>query len=165
MLCLNQTLTPTLGPVTPTRFKTLEEVNRAEEVPAAKAAAVAEAIGETAQLLNIYLKEQGKMVVCSNSPLPKADIKPFNSRRLLMLYPFFCAYKNYRDINDIICTGANLLEAAFFPTFPDTTQWSHTYHVNIDAVGLTVAVDTTGARPTTSSMVQMIHIVDANLQK
>ena len=39
--CLKQTLTPTLGPVTPTGTKTPEEVDEAEEALAAKAAAVA----------------------------------------------------------------------------------------------------------------------------
>ena len=58
-----ETLTPTLGPVTPTRTKTPEVADRAEEAPTAKAAAVV----EIAQLLNIYLKEKLKMVAFPNS--------------------------------------------------------------------------------------------------
>jgi len=54
--CLKQTPTLILVPVTPTRTKSSEEVDRAEEVPAVEAAAVAEAIEETTQLLNIRLK-------------------------------------------------------------------------------------------------------------
>ena len=46
--CLKQTLTPTLGPVTPTRTKIPEEVDRAKEALAAKAAAIAEVITKTA---------------------------------------------------------------------------------------------------------------------
>ena len=53
--CLKQTLTLTLGPVTPTETTTLEEM--VEEVLAAEAEAVAEMIAER-QSLNIHLKEK-----------------------------------------------------------------------------------------------------------
>ena len=56
--CLKQILTPTLGPVTPTGTKSPEKVNGVKEAPAAEAAAVAEAITETTQLLKICLKEK-----------------------------------------------------------------------------------------------------------
>ena len=46
--CLKQTLILTLGPVTPTGAITPEEVDGAEGALAAKAAAVAELIAETA---------------------------------------------------------------------------------------------------------------------
>ena len=55
--CLKQTLTLTLGPVTSTRAITPEEADGAEEALVAEAAAVAEMILETAQSLNIHLKE------------------------------------------------------------------------------------------------------------
>ena len=55
--CLKQTLTLTLGPVTPTKTIMLEEAERAEEALAAEVAAVAETIAER-QLLNIHLKEK-----------------------------------------------------------------------------------------------------------
>ena len=53
-----QTLTPTLGPATPTGTKSQKEVDRAKRAPAAEATAVADAIAETTQLLNICLKEK-----------------------------------------------------------------------------------------------------------
>ena len=56
--CLKQTLTLVLGPVTQTVTKPPQRVDGVEEAPAAKAAAVAEAIAETAQPLDIPLKEK-----------------------------------------------------------------------------------------------------------
>ena len=83
------------------------------------------------------------MVVFPNSSLPKVDIKPLSSRRLLMLNPSFAqTTKNYKYINAIIHTGTTLLEAAFLPTHPDTTQWSRTCHVNIDTINPNAAVNT-----------------------
>ena len=52
--------------VTPTKTKSPKEADGAEEAPAAKATAVAEAIAETTQLLNICLKEKLKMVTFPN---------------------------------------------------------------------------------------------------
>ena len=80
--------------------------------------------------------------------------------------PVFCADKNYRYINDIICTGTKLLEAAFLPTYPDTTQWSCTYHVNIDIVEPTATVNAqTSVRLVTSTMVEKTHIFGTSPQK
>ena len=56
--CLRQTLTPTLGPVTPTGIKTPEEVDWVKEGLVVKATAVTEAIMEAAQLLNIHLNKK-----------------------------------------------------------------------------------------------------------
>ena len=58
LLCLKQTLTPTLAPVTPTGTKSPEEVDRAKEALAAETAAVPQAIRATTQSLNIF---EGKM--------------------------------------------------------------------------------------------------------
>ena len=55
--CLKQTLTLTLGPVTPTVTITPEEADGAEEALAAEVAAVTETIAER-QSLNIHLKEK-----------------------------------------------------------------------------------------------------------
>ena len=55
--CLKQTLTLTLGPVTPTVTIKPEEADGAEEALAAEVAAVAETIAER-QSLNIHLKEK-----------------------------------------------------------------------------------------------------------
>ena len=55
--CLKQTLTLTLGPVTPTGAITPEEAAEAKEALAAKTAAVPETIAER-QLLNIHLTEK-----------------------------------------------------------------------------------------------------------
>ena len=55
--CLKQTLTPTLGPITPTGTKTPEETDRTKEALATKALAVVDATGEITQSLDIYMKE------------------------------------------------------------------------------------------------------------
>ena len=54
--CLKQILT--LGAVTPAVTKTPQETDRTKEALVAEAAAVVQAIAETVQLLNIYLKEK-----------------------------------------------------------------------------------------------------------
>ena len=47
-----------MTPVIPTGTKSLEEVDRANEAPAAETTAVAESIAETTQLLNFHLEEK-----------------------------------------------------------------------------------------------------------
>ena len=57
-MSFKQTLTLTLGLVTPTGAITPEEADGAEEALAAKATAVAETIAETVKLLGIDLKDK-----------------------------------------------------------------------------------------------------------
>ena len=91
--CLKQTLTLTLGPVTPTVTIMPEEADGAEEALAAEVGAVAETITER-QSLNIHLKEKCKMILFPNSQLPKVDNKLLNTRIFLMLYQYFAQIKD-----------------------------------------------------------------------
>ena len=43
-------------------------------------------------------------------------------KNIIAALPVFCADKNYRYINDIICTGTKLREGSFLPAYPDPTQ-------------------------------------------
>ena len=56
--CLKQTSISTLGSVTLTETKSLEEVDRATEAPAAETTAVAETIAQIAQSLNVSLNRK-----------------------------------------------------------------------------------------------------------
>ena len=65
------------------------------------------------------------MIVFPKPPLQKTDIKPLNTRRLLMLYLSYVQTRT-TDIDDIICTGIKLLEAAFLLAYPDPRLWLDT---------------------------------------
>ena len=43
--------------------------------------------------------------------------------------PVLCADKNYRYIDDVLCTWINLDEANFTPPYQNSGQWSNTYSV------------------------------------
>ena len=58
--CLKQTLTLAIILIIPTKIKSPEVVNGAEETPVAEVTAVAEEIAKTTQLLNICMKMKGK---------------------------------------------------------------------------------------------------------
>ena len=68
-------------------------------------------------------------------------------------------------INDIICTGTKLLEAAFLLAYLDPKLWSDKYIINIETVNPVVVPDTNGIPPTITTMVEKIHIFDAKFQK
>ena len=55
-------------------------------------------------------------------------------KKIIDALPVFCADKGYKFIDDVIRTNTELLQAAFLPTYPTATQWSSTYHVQIQVV-------------------------------
>ena len=61
--------------------------------------------------------------------------------------PVLCVDKNYRCIDDILCTGTDLVKAYFTPPYPDSDQWSNTYDVEITTVDWTAAPLANGERP------------------
>ena len=79
--------------------------------------------------------------------------------------PVFCADKGYRFINDVIRTNIELLEAAFLPIYPDATQWSFTYHVQIIVVDPIAVQDANSVCVMRPEMQQKSHIFDPNFQK
>ena len=86
---MSQTNTNTdTRPVTSTRAITLEEVDGAKEALAIKAAAVAETIAETVQLVDVHLKGKWEMVLFPNSQSLKVDNELLNTKGLLMLYQY-----------------------------------------------------------------------------
>ena len=77
-----------------------------------------------------------------------------------------CADKNYRFIDDTICTWTKLYDTAFLLAYPDLTQWLNRYNVEIETIDPSALPDAqTGARPITITMVEKTHILNANLQK
>ena len=79
--------------------------------------------------------------------------------------PVLCADKNYRYIDDIVCTWIEIQEAAFLPAYTDPAQWSATYNVEMKTVDPNAPQDTqTGERPIIISMVQKTHVFNTNLQ-
>ena len=63
-------------------------------------------------------------------------------------------------------SGCDLVEMDFMPTYPDATWWSNTHHVEIQTVDPTANIDaTTVLRPPITTVLQKIHVFDANLQK
>ena len=80
--------------------------------------------------------------------------------------PVLCADENFLGLSEFIPTGRDLVETDFMPTYPEATQWSNTYHLEIQTVDPTVNLDAnTRVRPPITIMVQKAHVFDANLQK
>ena len=52
-------------------------------------------------------------------------------KKIIDTLPVLCADKNYRRINDVLCTGTNLVKADFTPPYPDLDLWSNTYDLKI----------------------------------
>ena len=109
---------------------------------------------------------EGKM---KDGPLSKLTIteggqQATQYKKIIDVLPVFCADKGYKFIDDVIQTNTKLLEAAFLPTYPEATQWSSTYHVQIDVVNTTVATDPlTGLCPLITEMQRKSHVFNPNL--
>ena len=83
-------------------------------------------------------------------------------KKVVDALPVFCVDKNYRNINNIICTNTKLQEAAFLPTYPDARRWSSTYHMNVLTVNLNAA-EVNGDRPTRIEVHEKLHVFNPNL--
>ena len=109
---------------------------------------------------------EGKM---KDGPLSKLTItkggqQATQYKKIIDALPVFCADKGYTFIGDVIWTNTELLEAAFLPTYPNATLWSSAYHVQVDVVDMSVAVDPlTLCRPLIAKMQRKSHIFDQNM--
>ena len=87
-------------------------------------------------------------------------------KKIIDTLPVLCTDKNFRYIDDVVCTWTYLQEATSLPPYPDPARWSNTYSVEIKSAGLAVAPDAnTGECPVIISLVQKTHVFDTNLQK
>ena len=77
-----------------------------------------------------------------------------------------CIDKNYRCIDDVLCTWTNLEEATFLLSYLHPAQWSNTYDVEIKTVNLNDnPFQGTGESPPIIMLEQRKHVFDPNLQK
>ena len=165
MLCLKQTLTPTLGRVTPIGTKTPEDVDGVKEDSGGIGRVGCRGDHRNSSIVKHSFEEKLKDDCLSKVTITKSGHQATQYKKIIDTSPVLCADKNFRYIDDIICTGTKLLEAAFLPVYPDLRLWSETYHVNIETVNPTVVADATSARPTTTTMVEKTNIFNANHQK
>ena len=86
-------------------------------------------------------------------------------KKIIDALPVFCADKGYRFINNVICTNKELLEAALLPTYPDPTQWSSTYYVQLEVVDPSATADSKGVCAMRTEMQKKSHVFNPNLQK
>ena len=77
-----------------TGTKTPNEVDGGEEVPAAKALAIAVMVMETRRLQSMHLKEKEKTVRFPNYKLPKLGINPINFRKSPTLFLYYARTKS-----------------------------------------------------------------------
>ena len=74
---------------------------------------------------------EGKM---KDNPISKLTITKTGHRfsqfkKIRNALPVFCADKNYRGLNEVLCTRRDKIEDDFMPAYPDTNQWSTTQHI------------------------------------
>ena len=55
-------------------------------------------------------------------------------KNIIDTLPILCVDKNYRCIDDVLCTWIDLDKANFTPPYPNKNQWSNTYDVEIETV-------------------------------
>ena len=99
----------------------------------------------------------------SKITITKGEQRAIQYKKIIYALPVFCADKECRFIDNVICTNTELLEAVFLPTYPDSTLWSSTYHVQINVVNPTAAPDLQGTCVLRTEMQQKSHVFDPNL--
>ena len=110
---------------------------------------------------------EGKM---KDGPLSKLTItkggqQATQYKKIIDALPAFCADKGYKFINKVIWTNTKLLQVAFLPTYPIATQWSSTYHVQIQTIDTTAATDQDSVCPLVTAMQEKSHVFNPNLQE
>ena len=73
--------------------------------------------------------------------ITKTGYRPTQYKKINDTLPVLCADKNFQGLYEVILTKHDLVEMEFISTYPGATQWSNTYHVEIQIVDLSVAVD------------------------
>ena len=86
-------------------------------------------------------------------------------KKVIDALPVFCTGKGFKFIDDVIWTNTKLEQAAFLLTYPNTTLWLNTYHVQIQTVGRVAAADQDGVCPLITDVHNRSHVFDPNLQE
>ena len=147
-----------------TRTKTLEEVDKAKEVPATEVAAITVTITETRNLQNMHLQKKMKDSLISKLLITKTGHRPIQLKHITDTLPLLCADKNFQGLNEVIWTERDLVEADFMLIYMNTAQWSTIHHVQITTVNPNNAVDrVTGKRLVCFQMMEQTHAFDTNL--
>ena len=103
-----------------------------------------------------------------DGPISKLTItetghRPSQFKKIRDTLPVFCFDKNYRGLDEVLCTRCDKVKDDFMSAYPDATRWSTTHHVQIASVNLEAKRDpVTHERPVTY---QVTIVIEANLQK
>ena len=105
-----------------------------------------------------------------DGPISKLTItetghRPSQFKKISDALPVFCADKKYRGLNEVLCTGRDLVETDFMPAYPDANRWSTTHHVQITTVNPDIEAQPDGSRPLHYRMLEQTIVTDTNLQK
>ena len=104
-----------------------------------------------------------------DGPLSKLTITEGGQRatqfkKILDALPVLAADKGYKYMDNIIWTDIEKTISDFTPAYPAASQWSNTYHVEVNTVDPTGTV-TNGTRATVKALQKRTNIHDPNLQK
>ena len=116
------------------------------------------------QITNEYsLKGKMKDGSISKLIITKTRHQPTQYKKIINTLLVLCADKNHGDINDIIQTGTNLVEANFTPPYPDTNRWSTIHKMKIVNVNPNNQPDAnTSLRRPTVTMARQTSILNPN---
>ena len=144
------------------------EVDGAEELPTAVAAAIAVTIAETSRLQNIPSKKKMKDGPISKLTITKTGHRPSQFKKIRNALPVFCADNNYGGLDEVLRTGRDQVKNDFISAYSDVNQWSTTHHIQVATVnptGTTGIDETTRERPVRYQTVEQTIVINANLQK
>ena len=86
-------------------------------------------------------------------------------KNIIDTLPVLSVDKNYRCINDVLCTGANLVKDDFTPPYQDSDLWSNTCDVESKTIDRLVVPLGNNKRLSIIKLEQKSHVFNANLQK
>ena len=87
-------------------------------------------------------------------------------KKIIYTLSALCADKNYRFINEVLCTWIDIDKTDFTLPYPNTGQWSNIYDIEIKTVNRLVApIAGTGKCPFIIVVEQRTHVFDTNFQK
>ena len=148
-----------------TEIRSLEKVDGAEENPAAMAVVIAVSVAETTRLQNMHLKLKMKQGPVYKLAITKTGHRLTQFKKITDALPVLCADTNFQGLNEVLWTGRDLVKTDFMLTYPHTTQWSTTHHVQISIVNPMDVPAADGSLLAHFEIMEQPHIFDANLQK
>ena len=86
-------------------------------------------------------------------------------KKILDALPVSCADKGYKYIDDIIWTDIKKVKSDFMPTYPLASQWSNTYHVEVDTVDPDGQLDANDNHIIVKTLQKRTNVHDPSLQK